>query len=281
VQNAYQSRYARLLASFAYGAVRRLTRGTCRGYSGIESFVVGKCGLEIGGPSPIFAKNKLIPVYDRCRRIDDCNFSSETIWGGAESGQKFGSSLGTQFVAEARNLSMIPAGSYDFVLASHVLEHIANPLQALTEWKRVLAPGGMLLVIVPDKRTTFDHRRPYTSFAHIQSDFENNTSEDDLTHMNEILVLHDVGLDPGVRSRQQFRMRCLKNESVRAMHHHVFSTETLIRMFTQVETKVLNLIIERPFHIIGIAQKPEVNQSAPVQSHNASFLREGADWKKI
>lgn len=38
---------------------------------------------------------------------------------------------------------------FDLVIASDVLEHIEEEGQALREWKRVLRPGGQLLVFVP------------------------------------------------------------------------------------------------------------------------------------
>ncbi|PYL73305.1 MAG: hypothetical protein DMF22_01865 [Verrucomicrobia bacterium] len=37
---------------------------------------------------------------------------------------------------------MIPSGKYDFLLASHCLEHMANPLCAFQEWLRVLKKKG-------------------------------------------------------------------------------------------------------------------------------------------
>jgi SAM-dependent methyltransferase len=39
--------------------------------------------------------------------------------------------------------------SFDVVVASDVLEHIADEQLALREWQRVLKPGGVLLVYVP------------------------------------------------------------------------------------------------------------------------------------
>lgn len=43
----------------------------------------------------------------------------------------------------------IPSGSFDEVLASHVLEHLVNPLSAAFEAWRVLKPGGLFIVKVP------------------------------------------------------------------------------------------------------------------------------------
>lgn len=42
-----------------------------------------------------------------------------------------------------------PDGSYDFVFASHVLEHIRNDLGALAEIRRILKPGGIAVLPVP------------------------------------------------------------------------------------------------------------------------------------
>ena len=32
--------------------------------------------------------------------------------------------------------------TYDVLLSSHTLEHIANPLRALSEWKRIVGDDG-------------------------------------------------------------------------------------------------------------------------------------------
>jgi SAM-dependent methyltransferase len=199
-----------------------------------------------------------VPVYDRCGQIDNCDFSNETIWSGAAEKRDVDTTFGKRYVIDACDLAAIADASYDFVVASHVLEHIANPLRALCEWKRVLKPGGALLILVPDKRHTFDHKRPFTSFEHIEADFRANTQEDDLTHLDEVLSLHDLGLDPGAGSREQFLARCLRNAEIRAMHHHVFSPDVLAAMFTRFTIRVLNISFERPYHIVGFARKADV-----------------------
>ncbi len=40
---------------------------------------------------------------------------------------------------------------YDFVFSAHCLEHMQNPRQALRGWYEIVAPGGYLIVIVPDE----------------------------------------------------------------------------------------------------------------------------------
>ena len=41
---------------------------------------------------------------------------------------------------------------YDFVFSSHSLEHIANPLKAISEWLRITKKDGYIIIIVPEKR---------------------------------------------------------------------------------------------------------------------------------
>lgn len=59
------------------------------------------------------------------------------------------------FVGDAADLSQFADNSIELIYASHILEHfhygLNNELiQALTEWHRVLQPGGKLLVSVPN-----------------------------------------------------------------------------------------------------------------------------------
>lgn len=52
---------------------------------------------------------------------------------------------------DAQYLPGIPDGGFDFVHASHCLEHMEDPREALRHWFRVLKPGGHLVVTVPDE----------------------------------------------------------------------------------------------------------------------------------
>jgi SAM-dependent methyltransferase len=238
----------------------KVLRKRCSGYSAMKTYFEGKAGLEFGGPSSIFSSNHLIPVYNIAARVDNCDFAQQTLWTANHRSHRFGNGSGKRFVGDARSAPSFVDDSYDFIAASHVLEHVANPLRALDEWKRILKPSGAIVVVLPDKRGTFDHRRPFTSFDHVKADFESNVAEDDLAHLEEIVALHDLELDPPAGSAEQFRQRCLQNASCRAMHHHVFSPELLIEMFNFLDMRIVNVAMERPFHIIGQAIKSGPNE---------------------
>ena len=45
---------------------------------------------------------------------------------------------------------VLDAGGYDLVVAADVLEHVRDPLELLAQIRQVLAPGGRLLVSVPN-----------------------------------------------------------------------------------------------------------------------------------
>lgn len=82
-----------------------------------------------------------------------------------------GSPPGHQYFGEANCLGFIDDSSYEFVLASHCIEYLANPMQGLAEWIRVLKHDGLLVLVIPHKDGTFDHRRPVTSLEHLVHDF--------------------------------------------------------------------------------------------------------------
>lgn len=67
-----------------------------------------------------------------------------------------------------RLLSDAVAGKrFDYVVASHVIEHVPNLVGWLQEIADVLSPNGRLCLAVPDKRYTFDLLRPISTVGEI------------------------------------------------------------------------------------------------------------------
>ena len=74
-------------------------------------------------------------------------------------------------IDNGERLAKIAAGSQDFVIANHFLEHCENPIRTLKNIVKVVKPGGILFFSVPDKRHTFDKDRPLTPIKHLRRDF--------------------------------------------------------------------------------------------------------------
>lgn len=208
-----------------------------------RGFFVNKKGLEIGGPSPIFNQSSFLELYDIIESLDGVNFSNKTIWEGNISENnpyKFAGREGKQFICEGSQLKNILDEQYDFVLSCNNLEHIANPISAIYEWKRVIKAGGLILLILPNKESNFDHKRPFTAIEHLISDFESGITEYDNTHIDEILKLHDLNFDPQAGSYENFKKRCLDNINNRCLHHHVFSEGLLeeLLVYCNLEVKL-------------------------------------------
>ena len=101
----------------------------------------------------------------------------------------------------------------------------------MLEWNRIIKPGGVILLVLPNKNANFDHRRPYTNINHLINDYEKNITEHDMTHLEEILLLHDLSRDPQAKAFNIFKERCIHNYQNRCMHHHVFNQELLKELF--------------------------------------------------
>jgi len=56
---------------------------------------------------------------------------------------------------------------FDYVVASHVLEHVPDMLGWMREIADILRPGGRLILAIPDRRFTFDYLRQTTRLSEI------------------------------------------------------------------------------------------------------------------
>ena len=84
-------------------------------------------GIDIGGGNDALAQySEFFPLMRSCRQWD----------------LKDG---------DAQRLASVPDASLDFAHASHILEHMVDPREALKHWLRVLRPGGHLVALVPDE----------------------------------------------------------------------------------------------------------------------------------
>jgi len=217
-----------------------------------------KSGIEIGGPSAFFNSKGYLPIYPAINSLDGVNFSTTTVWEGQlNEGDyyRYQDKTGFQYIAEGTNLSKITDEKYDFVLSCNNLEHIANPIKAIMEWKRIIKRGGIILLVLPNKLANFDHNRPYTAIEHLVADFNQKVNEDDLTHLEEILQLHDLKRDPQAGGATKFKERCMENYQNRCMHHHVYNQDTLQKLFEYCEMDTYLQYTSKTDHYIAATKR--------------------------
>jgi SAM-dependent methyltransferase len=227
--------------------------------------------LEVGGPSAVFGPAGLCPIYTVVGSIDGCQWSADTVWHGTQDAGDYepagdGGARGRLFIAEGGTLDGVPDRSYDAVVSSHVIEHLANPLRALSNWRRVARPGAFLLVVAPHVAGTFDHRRPVTTVEHMVADFEAAADEDDLTHLDEVLRLHDTSRDPAAGDRSAFEEARRNNLHTRLMHHHTFTGRSLLALLDRAGLEILAAEVRYPHDAYCLARFADPDDP-PVNTH--------------
>jgi ubiquinone/menaquinone biosynthesis C-methylase UbiE len=80
--------------------------------------------------------------------------------------------VNVDIITDGERLDAIADATQDFVIANHFIEHCQNPIGAVLNMFRVLKPGGVLYLAIPDKRNSFDADRPVTPLAHLMRDYE-------------------------------------------------------------------------------------------------------------
>jgi hypothetical protein len=82
------------------------------------------------------------------------------------------------YVSDGRRMSEIigAVAKYDFIVASHVIEHIPDVIGFIQDCQLLLKEGGVLVLAVPDKRFCFDVLRPVSTIGQIiQAHIEKRT----------------------------------------------------------------------------------------------------------
>jgi SAM-dependent methyltransferase len=181
-------------------------------------------GLEIG---PL---HRPMPLPDGVRVTYTDSFSTDAlkqVWAREVDGHDIAA---IDVVTDATTLDGIADASFDFVVASHVLEHLENPISGLRHALRVLRPGGVLLLALPDRRATFDAARPPTPLAHVIRDYCGGVPASRRRHYEEwvTLVEHLSGDEAARRAGELERQRY-------PIHFHVWSPMEFMALLEAVE----------------------------------------------
>jgi SAM-dependent methyltransferase len=136
----------------------------------VRRYLGGRTGVEIGGA----AHNDFGVDALNVDRYD----SMDTVYKDAER-ELWGRAKPVDIVADGHDLPLADK-SFDFVLASHVLEHIPDPIAALEEWMRVARE--YVVLILPHRDRTFDRDRPLTPLGELVERHQTGFSSEEDKH---------------------------------------------------------------------------------------------------
>lgn len=76
------------------------------------------------------------------------------------------------YVWQGGSISALVSGrKFDFVYASHVIEHMTDLVRFIADCENMLNDDGHVILVIPDKRYCFDFFQPLTDTAKILSDY--------------------------------------------------------------------------------------------------------------
>lgn len=199
-----------LLAGKDTDAIRE---SLCAGLTGV--------GYEIGaGDRPT-----RVPLSAQVKYID--KFTFEDAKDGSFIGKDAMNFVHVSVYEAMDSLASIEDGSADFFVACHVIEHVPNVMAALKSAYRKLKKGGVLVMVIPDKRHMFDQGRPETTLEHFLTDEIRGGNAETLEHYIEYFRR------PAADSN--FMQTALAGfESGRDIHMHVFTPESMNNLLTHL-----------------------------------------------
>jgi SAM-dependent methyltransferase len=139
-------------------------------------------------------------------------------------------------VDDGEILETLPDESQDFIVANHFLEHCEDPIGTIGVHLRKLKPGGILFYAVPDKRYTFDFRRPLTPLDHMVADHEQGPQRSRRDHYEEWarLVSEEGPVGPApaeARPEESVLRRAGELEAAKySIHMHVWTQAEFLKL---------------------------------------------------
>lgn len=133
----------------------------------------------------------------------------------------------------AHGLGFAENDRYDFVVCSHVLEHLANPFWLIEEAYRVLKTGGVLYVSVPDGRYSDDEGRRLTEYEELLGLFEQGVKSISDEKVLDYLSAPRIrtGWVQEVMKNNAVTPEILENERRRSFHVHVWDSASFVEHF--------------------------------------------------
>jgi SAM-dependent methyltransferase len=158
-------------------------------------------------------------------------------------------------VDDGERLETIADASQDFIIANHFLEHCEDPIGTIGNHLGKLRPGGVLFYTVPDKRYTFDFRRPITPLSHMVDDHEQGPERSRREHYDEAALLcpdFEPGTDPEEFERWAARQARELEAEASSIHMHVWTQAEFVQLVIHCRARFGNAFdIEAAVKIAG------------------------------
>lgn len=137
-------------------------------------------------------------------------------------------------VDDGERLATIDDESQDFVIANHFLEHCEDPIGALSNMIRVLRPGGVVYLAIPDKRFTFDRNRPVTTLHHLRTDHEYGPAASRAGHYQEYVRHVHKPATPELAAAQTADLMGREY----SIHFHVWTQREILELLLYLAPKL-------------------------------------------
>ena len=139
--------------------------------------VKGSVGLEIGPLNKPLVKKEELENDGEIFYLDHLSTEELQEKYKDEASVKTDEIVSVDFVCRDGDIIKATSGhTFDYVVASHMIEHAPNLLLFLSEVHNILKPGGTCVLIIPDKRFTFDVNRPVSTFGSVLENFLSKTT---------------------------------------------------------------------------------------------------------
>jgi SAM-dependent methyltransferase len=148
--------------------------------------------------------------------------------------------VNVDIIDDGETLGTLPDCSVDFIIANHFIEHTEDPLGTLSNHLRVLRPGGILYLAVPDRRRTFDSDRPPTPLEHVIQDHRDGPAWSRHIHYEEWARL----VDKVPATEIPARVRALE-QSAYSIHFHVWTPSEFTILLEHARHEGLPFEIEK------------------------------------
>jgi len=86
---------------------------------------------------------------------------------------------------------------FDYIIASHVIEHIPDTVRWLQDLSKVLRPGGVVSLAIPDKRFTFDITRQISTPAQVMGAYYDKLTRSSSAMMYDFARECSIDIDSG------------------------------------------------------------------------------------